>query len=53
MRLRGAWTGDAAQVAGHGAVPLADRMEADGATEFSIPRVGPYAVVDLAAAPGR
>ena len=51
VRVRGSWAGDAAQVAGHGALPLADRMVVDGATEFTIPRVSPYAVVDLTAAP--
>jgi hypothetical protein len=51
VRVRGAWAGDAAQVAGHGPLPLADRSVADGATEFTIPRVSAYAVVDLTAAP--
>ena len=50
VRLRGAWMGESAQVSGHGAVPLTELAIADGVTEFSIPRVGVYALVDLTAA---
>lgn len=47
VRLRGRYaTGDAA-VAGAGRVPLQDHAVADGATEFTLPRIGTYAVVDL------
>ena len=53
VRLRGAWAGGTAQVAGHGPMELTDRMVAGGATEFTIPRVSPYAVVDLTAVPAR
>jgi hypothetical protein len=53
VRLRGTWAGDTAQVAGHGSVAVTDRAVADGATEFTIPRLSPYAVVDLVAAPAR
>jgi hypothetical protein len=50
VRLRGAYgTGDA-WVQGAGRVPLQDHAVADGATEFSLPRVGTYAVIDLTAA---
>jgi len=53
IRLRGAYgTGDAA-VAGAGRVPLQDHVVADGATEFSLPRLGVYAAIDLSAAPSR
>jgi hypothetical protein len=50
LRLRGAFgTGDA-YVEGAGRVPVEDHIVADGATEFSLPRLGTYAVIDLAAA---
>ncbi|HJZ74509.1 MAG TPA: hypothetical protein VKE51_22385 [Vicinamibacterales bacterium] len=50
IRLRGAYpTGDA-RVAGVGALALQDRVVAGGATEFSLPRLTTYAVVDLTAA---
>jgi hypothetical protein len=49
LRLRGAYgTGDA-YVEGTGRVPLQDHVVADGATEFSLPRMKTYAVVDLKA----
>jgi len=50
IRLRGAYRGSEAHVAGVGRVPLQDQMVASGATEFSIPRLTTYAVVDLEAA---
>jgi hypothetical protein len=50
VRLRGAYgTGDA-YVDGAGRVPLQDHVVAEGATEFSLPRIGTYAVIDLTAA---
>jgi hypothetical protein len=49
LRLRGAYgTGDA-YVEGAGRVPLQDHVVADGATEFSLPRIGTYAAIDLTA----
>jgi hypothetical protein len=50
IRLRGAWAEGEALVAGKGRAPLPDLVIADGATEFSLPSMGPYAVIDLAAA---
>ncbi len=47
IRLRGAYPTGEARVAGLGRVPLEDLAVIDGATEFSLPRVGTYAVVDL------
>ena len=50
LRLRGAYgTGDA-RVHGAGRISLQDHVVADGATEFSLPRIGTYAVIDLTAA---
>ena len=47
LRLRGGYgTGDA-YVEGEGRVPLQDHLVSDGATEFSLPRLGTYAAVDL------
>jgi hypothetical protein len=47
IRLRGAYRGQDAQVSGVGRVMLQDVTVADGATEFSLPRLTTYAVVDL------
>jgi hypothetical protein len=47
VRLRGAYREDHVYVAGAGPVALQDVTVADGATEFTLPRLGPYAVVDL------
>jgi hypothetical protein len=47
IRLRGSYTAGDALVAGVGRVALEDRFVADGATEFSLPRLTIYAVVDL------
>jgi hypothetical protein len=47
LRLRGAFRGADAQVAGAGRVALDDQSVANGATEFSLPRLTTYAVVDL------
>lgn len=50
VRLRGSYgTGDAF-VEGVGRVSLQDHVVADGVTEFSMPRIGIYAVVDLTSA---
>jgi hypothetical protein len=46
VRLRGAYSGDAI-VPGAGRVPLADVAVSNGVTEFSIPKLGTYAIVDL------
>jgi hypothetical protein len=47
IRLRGAYAKGDAYVAGAGRLALQDHVVAEGATEFSIPRVTTYAVVDL------
>jgi hypothetical protein len=50
LRVRGAYgTGDA-WVESAGRVALQDHVVADGATEFSLPRIGTYAVIDLTVA---
>jgi len=50
IRLLGAYKAAEAHVAGVGRLPLQDQIVASGATEFSIPRLTTYAVVDLEAA---
>jgi hypothetical protein len=50
VRVRGAHPEGEAYVAGQGKVPLEDRGVVDGGTEFTVPRLGPYGVVDLPAA---
>ena len=50
IRLRGAYGQGEALVADTGGLPLEDFVVADGTTEFSIPRLGAYAVIDLPAA---
>lgn len=47
IRLRGAYGDSTAYAAGMGRVALEDLVVAEGATEFSIPRMGTYAVIDL------
>jgi hypothetical protein len=47
IRLRGAYSTGDASVEGVGRVPLQDHVVADGATEFSLPRIGTYAAIDL------
>jgi hypothetical protein len=47
IRVRGSYRSGEARVAGTGAVQLEDQVVADGATEFSLPRITTYAVVDL------
>jgi hypothetical protein len=49
IRLRGAWRVDGLHVAGKPDAAPQDVAVADGATEFSIPSLGVYAVVDLRA----
>jgi len=49
IRLRGAYRTGEAHVARVGRVPLQDQIVASGATEFSIPRLTTYAVIDLEA----
>ena len=47
IRLRGTYGAGDVFVAGSGRLPLQDHVAADGATEFSVPRMSVYAVVDL------
>jgi hypothetical protein len=47
IRVRGAYAQGDAAVAGAGRLPLTDFVVADGATEFSVPRIATYAVIDL------
>jgi len=47
VRVRGAYRDGEAHVAGAGRLPLQDYAVADGATEFSVPRIATYAVIDL------
>jgi len=47
IRLRGTYRHGAAYVAGAGRVALLDDVVTEGATEFSVPRIETYAVVDL------
>jgi hypothetical protein len=47
FRLRGAYAEGEAFVAGRGRVALRDHIVAEGATEFSLPSLGVYAVIDL------
>ena len=47
IRVRGTYRSGDAYVAGAGRLPLADQTVADGATEFSLPRIATYAVIDL------
>ena len=49
IRLRGAYGKGEARVAGAGRLDLQDQVVADGATEFSLPRLTTYAVIDLEA----
>jgi hypothetical protein len=49
VRLRGTWPEGAAFVAGQGRVELQERGIVDGGTEFTVPRLGVYAAVDLPA----
>lgn len=47
IRLRGIYPEGEANVAGQGRLPLEERVVVEGGTEFSVPRLGPYGVVDL------
>jgi hypothetical protein len=49
IHLRGSYPGGEAWTAGEGRVDLAERAVVDGATELTVPRLGPYGVVDLRA----
>lgn len=51
VRLRGRWTPGTAQLLDHGPVALEALLGEADATEFSLPLLGPYAVVDLSATP--
>jgi hypothetical protein len=51
VRLLGSWAAAEAQAFGQGRIAAEDLVSADGATEFSLGLIGPYAVVDLTAAP--
>ena len=50
VHLRGSLPEGVAYVAGAGRVDLEERAIVDGATEFTVRRLGPYGVVDLPAA---
>jgi hypothetical protein len=50
VRVRGAFAAGHVFMSGAGRVDLLDHVVADGATEFSLPRLGVYAVIDLNAA---
>lgn len=50
VRLRGHWTPGEAHVLRHGRQAAEALLAEGGATEFSLPVLGPYAVVDLVAA---
>jgi hypothetical protein len=50
VRLLGSWAPPEALVFGEGRAPVEDYAAGDGATEFSLPTLGPYAVIDLVAA---
>jgi hypothetical protein len=47
IRLRGTYTKGVANVFGAGRLALEEFVAADGATEFSVPRLAAYAVIDL------
>jgi len=47
VRVRGTYQGGDAYLAGTGKAALQDQVVADGAIEFSLPKFGAYAVVDL------
>lgn len=47
VRVRGTYRNGEAYIAGAGKVALVDQTAADGSTEFSLPRLQTYAVVDL------
>ena len=47
VRVRGVYSAGDAYIPGSGKVALQDQVVADGAIEFSLPKIGTYAVVDL------
>lgn len=47
IRVRGTYPNGEALLPGVGRVPLEDHTVEDGATEFTLPRLGPYGIVDL------
>jgi hypothetical protein len=47
VRLRGAYRAGEARLPGAGRIALQDHVVADGATEFSVPRISTYVVIDL------
>jgi hypothetical protein len=47
VRVRGPYQSGDAYIAGSGKTALVDPTSADGAMEFSLPKIGAYAVVDL------
>jgi hypothetical protein len=49
VRLRGLYPTGEAQVAGHGRIALTDHVVAEGSTEFTLPRLSVYGVVELSA----
>jgi len=49
VRLRGTYPEGEVQAAGQARLALDDRAVIDGGTEFTVPRLGTYAVVDLPA----
>jgi hypothetical protein len=49
LRLRGSYIKGTCLAASQGFVALDDLMVSEGTTEFSVPRLGPYAVIDLEA----
>jgi hypothetical protein len=49
IRLRGAYSNGEARVAGAGRLALQDQIVSSGVTEFSLPRLTTYAVIDLIA----
>jgi len=50
VRLLGSWVPGEATAFGQGRVAVEDLLSAEGATEFSLGLIGPYAIVDLTAA---
>ena len=50
VRLLGSWVAAEARVFGEERMAVEDQVTADGATEFSLGLIGPYAIVDLTAA---
>jgi hypothetical protein len=51
VRLLGSWVAAGARSFGEERMAVEDRLAADGATEFTLGALGPYAVVDLTASP--